>query len=159
MENTIQLIKEFFEKNKWKYEYVEDKNVFISSINMNGIIGVLRIYIFVRDTDYRVYAVLNSNAEESAYSRVAEYLHRANYGLHNGNFELDYRDGEIRYKTYVSFEGATLSPSVVEDSIFMTIFMFEKYGKNLFRAMLGSEDPEVLVLDAEKPSADDTGEE
>lgn len=150
MQNTISLIKSFFEDCKWNYEFDEDKNVFTTNINMGGIIGLLRIYIFVRDTDYRVYTILNSNAEKNVYTRVAEYLHRVNYGVHDGNFEFDYRDGEIRYKTYVNFEGITLSPGIIEDSIFVTIFMFEKYGKNLFRAMLENEDVESLVRDAEK---------
>lgn len=158
MQNTIRLIKDFFENCKWKYEFDEDKNVFITNINMDGIIGLLRIYIFVKDTDYCVYAVLNNNAEKTAYARVAEYLHRANYGARDGNFEFDYRDGEIRYKTYVNFEGITLSSEIVEDSIFVTIFMFEKYGKNLFRAMLENEDIESLVQDAEKENVDDHGD-
>lgn len=157
MQNTIRLIKAFFEDSKWNYEFDEDKNVFTTNINMGGILGILRIYVFVTDTDYCVYTVLNNNAEKTAYARVAEYLHRANYSFSNGNFEFDYRDGEIRYKTYVNFEGATLSTDIVEDSIYVTIFMFEKYGKNLFRAMLGNEDVESLVRDAEKKSPDDAG--
>lgn len=158
MQTTIRLIKEFFENCKWNYEFVEDNNVFVANMNMGGIIGVLRIFVFVRDTDYCVYTVLNSNAEKKAFARVAEYLHRVNYGTHDGNFELDYRDGEIRYKTYVNFEGITLSPTVIEDSIFVTIFMFEKYGKNLFRAMLGDESIELLVSDAEKEDQEDSNE-
>lgn len=150
MKDAINLIKQFFDSNEWKYDFIEDKNAFTANINMNNIVGVLRIYIFVKDTEYRVYAVLNSIVEEKAYSKVAEYLHRANYGLFNGNFEFDYRDGEVRYKTYVNFEKTTLSASIIEDSIFMPIFMFEKYGENLFRAMLGDANPEQLINDIEK---------
>ena len=159
MQNTIKLIKQFFEDHKWKYEFVEENNVFTSNINMNSIIGVLRIYIFVKETDYRVYTVLNSNAEETAYTRVAEYLHRVNYGTQEGNFEFDYQDGEIRYKTYVNFDDVTLSPGVIEDSILIPLFMFEKYGKNLFRAMLGNENVQMLAEEAEKKSVEESSEE
>lgn len=159
MQNTVKLIKEFFDKCEWKYDFIEDQNIFSTNMNMHGIIGVLRIYVFVKETDYRVYAVLNNNAEKNAYPRVAEFLHRVNYGTPVGNFEFDYEDGEIRYKTYVDFEDVELSPSVIENSIFVPIFMFEKYGKNLFRAMLGDESIEMLVNDAEKGITDDSNEE
>lgn len=158
MQNTVNLIKQFFENKKWKYDFVEEKTAFVTSVNMNSIVGVLRIYIFVKEKNYRVYTVLNSNAEESAYARVAEYLHRVNYGTIMGNFEFDYRSGEIRYKTYVNIDGTTPSLDVIEDSILFPLFMFEKYGKNLFRAMLSDESAELLVQDAEKKKVDDSNE-
>ena len=35
---AIDAIKSFFEKNKWKYDYNEKDNVFISGIDMGNII-------------------------------------------------------------------------------------------------------------------------
>ncbi len=37
-------------------------------------------------------------------SAMAEFLIRANYGLVIGNFEMDYDDGEVRYKTSLDVE-------------------------------------------------------
>lgn len=158
MENTIRLIKDFFEKENWKYDYIADRTTFTSGVRMNSILGTLRIYIYVQKDAYIVSVVLNSTAEKEHYAEVAEYLHRANYGLHNGNFEFDYRDGEIRYKTYVNFEDIELSASIVEDSIFCPIFMFDKYGKNLMRVMLGEGEPEELINEAENSDISDTDE-
>ena len=42
---------------------------------------------------------LPMKVEEDKRAAVAEYLTRANYGLHVGNFEMDMTDGEVRYKT------------------------------------------------------------
>ena len=39
---------------------------------------------------------------------MAEFLTRANYGLRIGNFEMDFEDGEVRYKSSVDFEGIEL---------------------------------------------------
>ena len=36
---------------------------------------------------------------------VAEFLHRVNYGLLLGNFEMDYDEGEIRFRTSLMSEG------------------------------------------------------
>lgn len=151
MKNVIDLIKKFFESADWAYDFFEEKNIFTASINLNNIVGVLRIYIFVGDSDYLVYTVLNSTVEKSAYAKITEYIHRVNYGLDNGNFEFDYNDGEIRYKTFVNFKDSSLSDSVIEDSIFFPAFMFDQHGKNLFRLMLGEGDPEQLINEGEHP--------
>lgn len=153
MKHTIELIKSFFEKGEWNYnqkEYDEKHVVFSSGVNMNNAIGNLRIFVIVRQDYYIVNVILNSAVEGKYYNQVAEYLHRANYGMNNGNFEFDFEDGEIRYKTYVNFEGIQLSDDIVADSILVPIFMFDKYGKNLLRLMLGEGNPKELIAETEK---------
>ena len=154
MKNTIQLLTNFFEKEDWKYTFNEEKSVFTTVIDMNGAIGKLHIYIRVRETFYTVYTIFNSYAEENNIAYVAEYLHRANYGLINGNFELDYEDGEIRYKTFVDFEDATISEEIVRDSILLPVFMFDKYGKNLLKILTGGDNPKQLIDEIDNTEED-----
>lgn len=154
MEKVIELIKEFFKASDWKYKYNEKKKMFLFGVNMNGVLGRLRMCIFLRDESYIVYAILSNTPEEGCYGKVAEYLHRVNYGMRNGNFEFDYRDGEIRYKTYVNFEGSELSPDIITESILVPVFMVDLYGKNLMRIMLGDGDPAELVKEVESRDED-----
>ncbi|MDE6934013.1 MAG: YbjN domain-containing protein [Oscillospiraceae bacterium] len=155
MENVIKLIHEFFSKGKLKYRYDEKTHTFSSGVDMENVLGNLRIVLPVRENSYTVYAILNGTPKAGNFGRVAEYLHRANYGMRNGNFEFDYRDGEIRYKTYVNFEGIQLSLPVVAESILIPILMFDQYGENLMRIMLGDGDPAELVKQAEALDEDD----
>lgn len=150
METVIELIHEFFTKGNWKYTYDKEKKLFLCGVNMNGVLGSLRLFTLVSKDSYVVYAILNSTPEKEHYSEVAEYLHRANYGLRNGNFEFDYRDGEIRYKTFVNFDGIQLSMDIVEESILTPIFMFDQYGKNLIRVMMGDGIPAELIEKVEE---------
>ncbi len=154
MENVIKLIHEFFKKAEMKYQYNEEKKIFISGINMDGVLGNLRLYIPVYEYSYIVYAILNSTPEKKFYGEVAEYLHRANYGLLNGNFEFDYRDGEIRYKSFVNFDGIQLSIDIITQSIVTPVIMFEQYGKNLLRVMMGDGTPAELLQKAEEKTED-----
>lgn len=150
MKNDVaELVKHFFDTDGWKYDYDEARSIFRTGMGM-GPIGKLDIVILIRKDYYLVYAIFSSNAEEAQYVRVSEYLHRANYGLNNGNFEMDFEDGEIRYKTYVNFDGLQLSKEVVRDSILIPIFMFDRYGKNLVRLMLGESDPKTLIDEVEE---------
>lgn len=155
MENAIKLIKGFFEKGDWKYKAkseAPDRFVFITGVNMNNALGNVRLIIIVRPQFYTVYASIDNSVEEKYYAQVSEYLHRANYGMQNGNFEFDYSDGSIRYKTFVNFEGSELSEDVITDSILVPIFMFDKYGKNLLRIMLGDSNPKQLIAELEEES-------
>ena len=162
MENTVNLIKKFFDKGGWKYNYKEvsdGRAIFTAGVNMNNALGNLRICIIVRQDYYTVYAIFNNHAEKKYYSQVAEYLHRANYGMKNGNFEFDFEDGEVRFKTYVNFEGIQLSDDIIEESILVPVFMFDTYGKNLLRIMLGDDNPKKLIEEAEKePEGPDEGQ-
>ena len=140
MKNVIDKIKNFFENNDWKYKYNEQDNVFTAGINMGNVLGNVRILIAVDENYYNVYTILNSKAEENYYDSVGEFLHRANYGLRNGNFEMDYSDGEVRYKSFVHFKNMNVSEEVVEESIIVGISMIERYGRGILKMMLGEND-------------------
>ena len=150
MKNIIEAIKSFFDNNEWKYSYDEDRAIFSAGMDMGSAIGNVALKILVGNTRYNVYAILNNKVEPRFFPQVAEYLHRANYCLLNGNFEIDYDDGEIRYKTYVNFKNTTISEEIIRDSILVPFFMFDKYGKNLLKLMVDTGDPYQLILDAEK---------
>ena len=48
---------------------------------------------------------------------VAEYLTRANWVAVVGNFEMDFRDGEIRYKGVVEYADGAITPLMLEQVI------------------------------------------
>lgn len=150
MEQVINLIKSFFDTGKWQYHYREKDKVFLSGVNMNNVLGTLKIQILIDKDYYTVYVYLPAKAEKSCFDKVSEYLHRANFGLQNGNFEIDYEDGEIRYKSFVDFENTKLSKDIVAKSIIMPIFMFDRYGRGLIKLMLNEGDPKELIQEAEK---------
>lgn len=152
MEKTMELIEKFFNNLEWKYTYDSEKSIINTGINMGNALGNIDIYIKLRKSSYSVLVCLNNNVEKKYIQQVSEYLHRVNFGLNNGNFELDFEDGEIRYKTFVSFENIELSEDIIEDSILVPIAMFEKYGINLLRLMLQEADPKELADSAENQS-------
>ena len=59
--------------------------------------------------EFLFYAVAPIKTPDEVRPAVSEYVTRANYGLRIGNFELDYGDGEVRYKSSLNFEGQDLS--------------------------------------------------
>lgn len=58
---------------------------------------------------------------------VAEYLTRANWGLLLGNFEMDYSDGEVRYKTSLQFDQTLLTTALLRPLILNNVAVMDKY--------------------------------
>ena len=48
---------------------------------------------------------------------MAEYLTRANFGLNIGNFEMDFDDGEVRYKTSIDYTYQSLTSELIDPLI------------------------------------------
>lgn len=59
---------------------------------------------------------------------IAEFLTRANYGMVIGNFEMDFSDGEIRYKTSVDLAGGSpLTMLLIKPLVYTNVLMMDKY--------------------------------
>ena len=59
------------------------------------------------------YTHLQCRVPEEKQPTMTEYLARANYGLWLGNFEMDLRDGEIRYKTSLHLADGELTAEML----------------------------------------------
>jgi len=84
------------------------------------------------------------NAPVARRAEAGEYLHRANFGLVRGNFELDYRDGEIRFKTSADVEEAMLQQptwATLRALVHMNLAMTDRYLPGLLRVLYGAENP------------------
>ncbi len=58
---------------------------------------------------------------------MAEFITRANYGLVLGNFEMDFADGELRFKTSIDVEGTQLTPELVKPIIYANVLTMDEY--------------------------------
>ena len=82
---------------------------------------------------------------------AAEFIARANYGLRIGNFELDFNDGEIRYKSSLDFEGAELTPSLIRNTIYPAVQTLDRYLPGLMKVMYGAATSQDAIAEIENP--------
>ena len=78
---------------------------------------------------------------------VAEYLTRANWGLLLGNFEMDYSDGEVRYKTCLQFDQTPLTPALLRPLIMGNVAGMDKYLPGL-QGILSQEQTPLEAINA-----------
>lgn len=130
-ESIAKDIAKFLDSDDWNYSFEEDKGFFKFGLSIKGNLKKIDYLIDVKDDCYIVYAVSPLGADSDSREmmlNMADFVCRANYGLMNGNFELDMRDGEIRFKSFVDCDGITLSNEVIRGSIYCPAAMFSRYG-------------------------------
>lgn len=133
-------IKKFLTEDDWHFSFIEDKGIFRFGIGLKGKLKKIDYLVDVNENEYLVYALAPLGADERSplmMSKMAEFVCRANYGLKNGCFELDMRDGEIRYKTFVPCDNITLSSEIIRRSIYCPASMFEQYSEGIISILFG----------------------
>ena len=125
-------INEYLNDEDWKFSFDEEGAMFKFGLRLRGKLSKLNYIVDVKQKEFVVYGILPIASDEDdpeMMAAVSEYVNRANYGLKNGCFELDFDDGEIRYKSYVDCEGQLPSRDVINNSILCIAAMVERYGK------------------------------
>ena len=80
-------------------------------------------------------------ADEDHRLAMAEFLTRANWGMRNGNFELNMLDGEIRYKTHVHVGKQTPDMDAARLATMLPFLMIERYGDAIIDVLFGFKSP------------------
>lgn len=150
VEKMVDSVRNFLDMDEWKYEYDPGMQIIRTGINLKCKLQSCRLIIRFSEDGYTVYATIAMNADESCRANVAEFITRANYGLKNGNFEMDFNDGEIRYKIYTRYEGLDdLPKEIIENSISVPALMFQRYGDGLATILFGFSTPAEVIKSIE----------
>jgi hypothetical protein len=110
----LEELKRVFVENGWPFSEVRGAQVLVS--DLSGPLGTWKFYAQVVDEQDLIllYSVCPLRVPAGRRSEVSQFLTSANYGLAAGNFELDFEDGEIRYKTALHIQGDGLDRSIVK---------------------------------------------
>ncbi len=142
-------LSEFLRDDGWHPQQLDDKTIFRAYFA--GENGDVRCYAQIRvDLEqFLFYVVAPVKAPEGMRAQVVEYLTRANFGLRIGNFELDYDDGEVRYKSSLDFEGETLTPGLIRNAIYPAVHTMDFYLPGLMGVMYGNKTPAQAITEIE----------
>lgn len=152
------VINNFLTEDDWHFSFDDQRGLFRFGLNLKGRIKKVSYIIDVKDDEYVVYAISPLGADdddEKMMATMADFLCRANYGLKNGNFELDMRDGEIRYKSFVDCEGITPTTEMVRNSIHCPAAMFDRYGAGIVDIIFGNATAKEAIAKCEKSPAEE----
>ena len=149
MGKLLDQVEDFFITEGWKYGRVEEKDaVTLNMLGRNATFEIVGIEDEARDS-VTFYTVAPNRVPEDRRLAVSEYLTRANYGLRNGNFEMDFADGEVRYKTFIDVEGGELVIKMVENLFTSNFSTMDRYYPGLMKVIFGGATPAAAVAEIE----------
>jgi hypothetical protein len=74
---------------------------------------------------------------EHRFSEVVEFINRTNFEILVGNFELDYEDGGIRYRSGLNSQDIELTYELIRNSIVAARLSRETFGSVLTEVVAG----------------------
>src|SRR5438045_1991670 len=104
MGRLLDRMTEFFRDEEWEYQVLENRSIL--RMGFSGENGHWPCYAQAREPQQQivVYSISPLRVPPPLRATMAEFISRANYGLVVGNFEMDYEDGQVRYKTSLDVE-------------------------------------------------------
>lgn len=136
---------QFLADDGWHPQQIEGKLIY--RMGFSGKNGQVTCYAQVREEleQFLFYAVAPVKVPEHSRVAIAEFIARANYGLRIGNFELDFSDGEVRYKSSIDFEGATLSPALIKNAIYPAVQTMDRYLPGMMTVVYGGQSAAEVI--------------
>lgn len=96
------------------------------------------------------YSIASFKVPDDKRSAVAEFLTRANYNMILGNFEFDFSDGEVRFKTSISVgEDGTLTADLIRPVVVTNFGTMDRYLPGVMAVTYGNRTPADAVRDIE----------
>lgn len=115
----------------------------VVSMNLTGKSGNFRTFVEVRQGQKRVLVYVESPVKVPGMRRslAAEFLMRVNYSLALGGFELDFRDGEVRYRNGIDVDGGVLSNEMIRQLIMVPAATMDRFFGGLMQVVYGTTMP------------------
>ena len=135
----------FFDEEEWPYLAIEGESAVKLSCTGNN--GEWTCYSQIREEPARFlfYSVYNAKALEPRRAAVAEFITRVNYGMVLGNFEMDFTDGEIRYKTSAYLQSLVPAKDFYHTLVYTNLLVTDKYLPGLMSVIYAGMAPEQAV--------------
>ncbi|OKH39806.1 hypothetical protein NIES2119_05675 [[Phormidium ambiguum] IAM M-71] len=148
-----EVIREFFDEDDWNYVQLEDGNTL--QMSYQGDNGRWTCYASPADESQRFmfYSVAPLDTPPNKISTMVEFLTKANYGLMIGNFEIDFNDGEIRYKTSIDVENNQLTTNLVKNLVYVNVETMDNYLPGIVGILNNQLSPDEAIAKIEAQTA------
>lgn len=134
-------VKRLLDEDGWHYNFDSENGLFRFNLTLIGKLKNVQYFICINDSDYIVYVVSPLSADRTdpeQMMRMAEFVCRVNYGLRDGNYEMDFEDGELRYKYFVNCEGSMPNRAMIKKSILYPQVMYERFGNGILMVLFSN---------------------
>ena len=147
---NTKIIAKFFKKDDWRYEFDEKNGLFTCGVGVGNAVGNAKVYVSVEDDKVTCVYTFPVAAPESVREKVAELVCRLGYKLAFGSFDMDFDDGELRYRYVMPSEELEADPmEKAQRLLYLPHAMITQYGPAFIKVVLGARTPKEAIKEAE----------
>lgn len=143
--SLINIVTHFFEQESWPFVRLPGKSVLALVFSGEACNWDCIAKVSEDQENFIFYSLFPVFASEKERPAIAEFITRANYGIIVGNFELDYTDGEIRYKTSIDFEGSSLDKALIKQLVYTNVLTMAHYLPGILAVLEQKMNPEQAI--------------
>jgi hypothetical protein len=140
-------VRAMLDARSYTYHQVDEQSLTLTQRSQHG---TYALYVTTNDeTDFvGLMATYGSRIPESRRVHVAEALSRINLLLWLGNFELDFSEGELRFRIGIDVEDGLVSETMLSNMLGATLHSMDRYHIALMRIAFGEVEPTVALAEA-----------
>ena len=146
-QSIFEVVENFLEEDEWPLTKLDNPSILQTVFQGDN--GKWSCYAQVREIQRQLifYSIAPINVEENKRLSMAEFITRINYILSIGNFELDFDDGEIRYRTSISLEENYLDSGLVKQLIYTNVLIMDKYLPSIMKVIYSDKSVENIITE------------
>jgi len=149
MGKILDAVTAYLDSDNWPYEKMEDD--FVVRVLFRGDNAQFACFAQAREEQQQFvfYSICPVAVPEHKRPEIAEFITRANFDMVIGNFELDYEDGEVRFKTSIDVEGAELLSTLIKPILYANVLMMDQYLPGMMGVIYADKTPADAVAQVE----------
>jgi hypothetical protein len=149
MKSLFDYAQDYLESVGWDYLTTELRDLIRFPLTVEG--GKLDCFLRINEAQQMLifFALYPIAVPEKRRLAVAELICRANYGLNLGNFEMDFADGELRFRTTHNTDGGCINAEVVRHLIYGNLHTMEKYLPAILAVAFAGHAPTIAIAGVE----------
>lgn len=158
MARLFNAVKGYLNTRDWDYDMDDEAGCITFRMRLETV-EQCAVWIQMRDDDaLSVYTVFPDRVPPEKRADMAEFITRANYGLVHGNFEMDFDDGEIRYKITDSCGDTALDTRGLDRALNIGFYMLDRYAPAIFALLNDGVSPDAAVKSIENATDEESGD-
>lgn len=118
MSSILDELIDFFEQDDWLFDIIDDPPGIRTTFFRKSDRWSCEAYVREERGQCVFYSIFPVHVPAEKLDSVAEFITRANFGMIIGNFELNYEDGQIRYKTSIDVKGDRISYPLIRQMVY-----------------------------------------
>ena len=138
----VTVMLDVFRAQSWKFEELEENALYRLKFRLGA--GSCNLYAKISPNDGQVLfqSIIDTQAPAGRRLAIAELFARINYRLSSGSFDLDFKDGEISYRTSINLEDGLLTQKMARTLVLVNLSSLDAHLETIMKVIYGGMEPE-----------------